>query len=293
MIKKGLKWISNILTVLLLILLAILIYTKCVTTFSGSAYPNYFGYTLFEVASGSMEPELKVHDVVIVKIGNENVKKGDVVAYSSKDAIITHRILFMDQEKVTLKGDANNTIDEPITKNDIIGKVVFNCKELGIWKSIFMEPKVIIAMFITLILFDLTLSYKGKEKSNDTKIKQGKTEPTELVEPQEEVKMESIQEMSQEEKESLIDFTRKIDMNEINALLEEKKTSENEHTTPKVDSSNPVKEDSNKQEPKKIELSKKVRREELELPKLKKETAKIEYTTRLDLNEIQKRINKK
>ncbi|MBR1679098.1 MAG: hypothetical protein IJ704_00430, partial [Bacilli bacterium] len=90
-----------------------------------------------------------------------------------------------------------------------------------------------------------------------------------------------------------IDFTRKIDMNEINALLEEKESSENEHTTPKVDSSNPLKEEIKKEEPKKIELSKKVRREELELPKLKKETAKIEYTTRLDLNEIQKKINKK
>ena len=273
MIKKGLKWISNILTVILLILLVILIYTKCVSTFSKSAYPDYFGYTFLEVASGSMEPTLKVHDVVIVKIDNSKIEKGDIVAYQTGDDIITHRVLFIDQDKVTLKGDANNTIDEPISKQNIIGKVVLTCKELGIWKSIFLEPKVIIALFVTLILFDLTLSYKGKEEKN----KEREIKPQE--EKTEEIKMEPIQEMSQEEKESMLEFTRKIDLKEIDSMLEARETEVESKTEEKKI---PPKE--KLELPKKIQLS--------DLPKLKKEE-KSDYTMRLDLSEIQKRISKK
>ena len=276
MIKKGLKWISNILTVILLILLVILIYTKCVSTFSKSAYPDYFGYTFLEVASGSMEPTLKVHDVVIVKIDNSKIEKGDIVAYQTGDDIITHRVLFIDQDKVTLKGDANNTIDEPISKQNIIGKVVLTCKELGIWKSIFLEPKVIIALFVTLILFDLTLSYKGKEEKKE-KNKEKETKPQE--EKTEEIKMEPIQEMSQEEKESMLEFTRKIDLKEIDSMLEARETEVESKTEEKKI---PPKE--KLELPKKIQLS--------DLPKLKKEE-KSDYTMRLDLSEIQKRISKK
>lgn len=263
-VKKVLKWITNILTGILLVILVILIYTKCITTFSRSTYPNYFGYTILEVASGSMEPTLNIHDVVLVKIENNDIKENDIVAYVEKDSIITHRVLFVDNDNLTLKGDANNTIDDVVKRSNIIGKVVKIYKELGIWKSILMEPKIIITLFVTLILFDIALSCQGKkDKKEDSK---------------EEVQIKKIKDMSQEEKERMLEFTRKIDIEEINELLkkDEIKLSKEEVKNLKEN------------------LTKMDEGNKLELPKLKEKEKKfLEYTMRLDLNEIQKRIQEK
>ena len=80
-LKKIIKWIVNILTGVLLLILILVIYGKCTMTFTSNQYPSYFGYTLFEVASGSMKPTLDVNDVIIVKIENDNLKKDDIIAF--------------------------------------------------------------------------------------------------------------------------------------------------------------------------------------------------------------------
>lgn len=264
MAKKVLKWITNIITAILLLILLVLVYTRCVKTFTHKAYPDYFGYTLLEIASGSMEPTLSIQDVVLVKLDKENIKENDIIAYQDKDSIITHRVILIDKDNFTVKGDANNTIDDIVPRSNIVGKVVKTYKELGIWKSILMEPKILVGIFITLILFDVALSYQGKESDKKKKDKEKSKK--------EEVKVHQIQEMKPEEKESLLEFTRKIDLEEINAMLdkEEIKLSKQEVKNLKKNLSKP------------------------ELPKLKENEKKfLEYTMRLDLNEIQKKIQKK
>ena len=67
-LKKITRIVVNIFTCLLLVILVLVVYGKLATTFGKNKYPNYFGYTFFEVASGSMEPALYVNDVVLVKI---------------------------------------------------------------------------------------------------------------------------------------------------------------------------------------------------------------------------------
>ena len=112
-LKKITKLIVNIFTYVLLVILICVIYGKLVITFGNNVYPNYFGYTFFEVASGSMKPALQVNDVIIVKITNEGLKKGDIIAFQGETAIITHRILYIDGDIITVKGD-NNNIDKRI-----------------------------------------------------------------------------------------------------------------------------------------------------------------------------------
>ena len=41
-------------------------------------YSNIFGYTTFEIATGSMEPTLNVKDIIIVKI-TKDVKENDTL----------------------------------------------------------------------------------------------------------------------------------------------------------------------------------------------------------------------
>lgn len=276
MLKNITKWLVNILSVILLIIIVLVVYSKCVTTFTKEAYPNYFGYTIFEVASGSMEPALSIHDVVLVHINDtKDIKENDIVTYIKDNTFITHRVIFVDGDMVTVKGDANNTIDSPINKDIIIGKVVKVFPELGIWKQILTEPKILVVIFITLILFDMALSYKGKEEIKEEK------KPKKKTTKEEPIKIEKINVEPSIDAEELLEFTKKIDLSEINELLEKEdlKLSNKEVTDLKnkiIATDMP-----------------KLKKDEIELPKLKEKEKKfLEYTMRLDLDEIQKRINK-
>lgn len=167
--KKILKIFINSLTTLLLILLAIAVFGKATVVFGNKTYPNYFGYTFFSIASGSMEPSLYVNDVILVKINEKDIKKGDIITYAKNKEIITHRVISINNDSLTVKGDANNTIDDPIESSQVIGKVVKVFPKLSVWQKIITEPKILITMFITFLLFDACLSYKGTENNKETK----------------------------------------------------------------------------------------------------------------------------
>ena len=282
-LKKITRLIVNIFTCLLLFLLILLIYGKLVMTFTDNKYPNYFGYTFFEVASGSMEPVLHINDVVFVKITKDNFKKGDIIAFYAEDAIITHRIIFIDGDIITVKGDSNNVVDKPITTNQVIGKIVKVFPELGIWKKVLTDPKILFAIFVTLLLFDFALSYNGKENKKIEKmldLDEGKEIAKQIYN---EEKKEQLSEKKERviESEKLLELTRKIDIDEINKLLEG-----TEYKLEKKEINNIKKEIS------KIEENKE---KNIENNPMFNENEKkvLEYTLRLDLNEIQKKINSK
>ena len=284
-LKKITKLIVNIFTYILLVILICVIYGKLVITFGNNVYPNYFGYTFFEVASGSMKPALQVNDVILVKITNEDLKKGDIIAFQSEDAVITHRILYIDGNIITVKGDNNNIVDKPISKDQVIGKIVKIIPKLGVWKKVIVEPKILLSIFITLLLFDFALSYNKEDKKKKKAIKKQEREKDDdevivkeivtediVVKPKEEKKKKNIT-----ESEQLLELTRKIDVAEINKLLEG-----TEYKLEKREISNLKKKIDNKQSKEDI------------IPKLNnKEKKFVEYTMRLDLSEIQKKINSK
>ena len=284
MLKNITKWVVNILSGIMLILIVLVVYSKCVTTFTKATYPSYFGYSIFEVASGSMEPTLSIHDVVVVRaLDNENIQRDDIITYVRDNSIITHRVVFVDGDTITVKGDANNTIDQPINRSMVIGKVVKIMPELGIWKKILTEPKILVVIFVTLILFDIALSYKGKEDEKTTKNKDGNNKKKKEVKSEAPIKEVKIKEIPKEKpisNEKLLEFTRKIDISEINKLLSE----EDFKLTSKEVSALKNKIES-------VDLPK-LKKKEIEMPKLKEKEKKfLEYTMRLDLEEIQKRIN--
>ncbi len=164
--KKALKILISVFTTVLLVLLALVVYGKASTIFGKNAYPTYFGYTFFSIASGSMEPALYVNDVILVKITND-VKKDDVITYAKDKEIITHRVISITGDTLTVKGDNNNIMDDPIKKDQIIGKVTKVFPKLSVWQKVVTEPKILIAIFVTFLLFDFALSYKGKEDDKE------------------------------------------------------------------------------------------------------------------------------
>ena len=255
-LKNITKHIINVLCVLLFIILLLVIYAKVKVSFTNDKVnANYFGYRIFEIASGSMEPTLKQKDVILVNVKDKDVKKDDIIAYiGENDAVITHRVIMVNGDSLIVKGDANNTVDSPIKKDQVIGTMVKVYPKLGVWKRILTEPKIILLIFVTLLLFDAALSYDDKkDKKEKEEIKP--RSPKEEKELDKEIKKD-IKEIETEGDKELLEFTRQIDINEVKDLLDkQKKAKENEE----------------------IELL----------------SDTTEYTIRLDLKNIQNNIKKK
>ena len=57
--KNILKFILNILTIFIFAILIIVIFAKVKMMVTGSDYFEMFGYSIFEVTTGSMEPTIK------------------------------------------------------------------------------------------------------------------------------------------------------------------------------------------------------------------------------------------
>ena len=168
-IKKIAEIITNILLILVVIAIFFALYGFFQLKILNKNYINYFGYTFFEVVSGSMSPTINTYDLVIVKV-NENVKNDDIITFYKDNTFITHRIIdYKDDNNILTKGDANNTTDKEITKDMIIGKVVYTIKEFGIIKRVLVNSKVMISLFITIILFSLAFSITNKKEEKHEK----------------------------------------------------------------------------------------------------------------------------
>lgn len=97
---------------------------------------NLFGFRLFVVKSGSMEPQIKVGSLVVDRNASEYAV-GDVVTFLISDKEkVTHRIqsveVINNNTYYTVKGDANDSPDmSKIPKKNVIGKVIFSIPYLG------------------------------------------------------------------------------------------------------------------------------------------------------------------
>jgi len=167
--KLVLKIIYNILIVLFAFILVLLVYNFVNLKIFKNHYTNFFGFTIFEIASGSMNPYLVENDLVIVKI-NDNINVDDVVTYKKGDMYITHRVVEIQGDYLICRGDSNNTNDAPVKKSDVLGKVIRVLPRVGIWKSVFTTPKVFVSVIITIILFELVFTYKVTKKFTDYSI---------------------------------------------------------------------------------------------------------------------------
>ena len=173
-IDKVGQCIINFLIGLIVIIAAFTLYSFIAIEGLNKDYVSVLGYTYFEVASGSMSPAIEKDDMVIVKL-NSDYEQEDIVTYKLNGDFITHRVKRIDSSTITTKGDANNTKDAPISKDNVLGRVILIIPKAGIWKKVFMTPKVLILLLITFTLFSFTFSYNTKSKrkklKNQTNIK--------------------------------------------------------------------------------------------------------------------------
>ena len=156
------KYFLSILTCFVIVSIFFALYGLFQVSILDKGYASYFGYSLFEVESGSMSPTINVKDMVIVKKTNK-VKKDDIITYELEGNFITHRVVEVQKKKVVAKGDYNNYEDKTIPRDCIIGKVVLRIPKFGVWKEIVLSPIVLITIFFTMLLFGLGFSYEDKK----------------------------------------------------------------------------------------------------------------------------------
>lgn len=159
------KWYQkiDILMIILIILLVIVLYCYAQLRILNKDYINFCGYTVFRVITGSMSDTIKPQDIVIVKI-TKDVGVDDIITYKNNNDFITHRVIERNEKQIVTKGDANTSQDEPITTNDIIGKVVYIVKNVGVWINVFKTPQVIIAIIISGIGIKFVFGSKPKNQ---------------------------------------------------------------------------------------------------------------------------------
>lgn len=132
--NNPLKIISKITTIIIWIVLFIAMGVLLLTV--ASQKTDVFGYRLYTIMSGSMEPTIHVKDAIITQKIDEP-QKGDVIAFQNQKSITVHRIIevYTEENKPVFyktKGDANSAEDEGfVQKSQVKGKVIFRSSAIG------------------------------------------------------------------------------------------------------------------------------------------------------------------
>lgn len=153
--------ILNILITVVVVITIIGLYYMAQVKILNKDYANIFGYTFFEVATGSMANTINIGDIVVVKV-NEAFKENDIIVYKEENSFITHRVIKIDGQNLITRGDANNSEDKPIKSDQILGKVIYVIPKIGIWRKVLASPEILGMIIIFIILSGVVLMLTSK-----------------------------------------------------------------------------------------------------------------------------------
>lgn len=168
--RKVKSVIENLVIVVLIIFLVIGIVGKLQLSVE-NPYPSFMGIRTLTVLTGSMSPNLKPGDIVVIKeASKDSIKVGDVVTYNTDNILITHRVNQIINEEGNLlfktKGDANNTVDaDAIRANQILGKKIIRIPYAGyvvrfINNNFILFPFIIILYLSIIIIKEIIKRHK-------------------------------------------------------------------------------------------------------------------------------------
>lgn len=160
-IEKIVNFLLNILIFIFGVILLASIYTNFQTRVLNNDYTNFFGYSIFEVQTGSMEPVISPGDWIVVKL-TDDIKLNDIITYKLNNDFITHRVVEVYSDGYVTKGDANNAKDDSINSKQIIGVVSTILPNFGTLRRSLFNPLVLLALILTLFLFSAAFTKKNK-----------------------------------------------------------------------------------------------------------------------------------
>ncbi len=138
---KSFKTVWNIITTVLIVIIVLIAIAL--------AGVRLFGFQVYTVLSGSMEPTYHVGSLIYVqKTDPKDVQVGDPITFVLNEqlTVATHRVVGIDVDeqgviRFQTKGDANASADgNKVHQNNLIGKPVFTIPYLG-YVATFIQNK--------------------------------------------------------------------------------------------------------------------------------------------------------
>jgi len=176
---KNKRVTKKIFKYIILNILIILFIINLILSFEENTH--ILGIYMFNIVSESMEPNLEINDVVVVKrCDPQNLEKEDIITFQQHERIISHRIIDITKEKENIKfktkGD-NNEIPDPdlVEGTQVYGKVLFSIKKIGKFVSYIQNARGFINIAIFAVIVFVLVSLRDKQK-NTRKMKRKKYE---------------------------------------------------------------------------------------------------------------------
>jgi signal peptidase I len=206
------KVIKYVISAILIVIIAILAYfvTSSIIAQSNNTISQFFGYSIANVPTESMEPTIEKGSTIIFeqKTSYSDLKADDIVVYhsSEKDMYIIHRIISGDTESgFVVQGDNNPTYDTNsdgstyyLTQSDYIGKYIKTVTVFSI-NSTLSKGLIFtccIVVFIIIIASELLNIARLKDSKKDKTIKDN--ESSELSIDKEALRKELLEELKKE-----------------------------------------------------------------------------------------------
>lgn len=178
-IRKREKMISKIIYKCFSILIYLMIFIILIYLFiSEITSVKLSGYEAFVIVSKSMEPQINIGDIVIIKyLPEEVIKVGDIITFEKNNEYITHRIVKIEnngnKKLYTTKGDNNKVNDiEKIEYSQIkgikVGKIPFIGKLI---LKVANQKNILIILIIVILLYRRAKKIDEKKKGRRKKKK--------------------------------------------------------------------------------------------------------------------------
>ncbi|PKK96319.1 MAG: hypothetical protein CVV58_06960 [Tenericutes bacterium HGW-Tenericutes-3] len=190
--KKG-----KVLNTLFFVVISIMLFYIVINTFFPDQSINFLGFKSYVVISPSMEPDIKVNDlVVVVKVKEEKLEVGDVISFytylptSQVDdlgntvylkSVVTHYLAAINDDgtNITYKtrraGVADDAYDDwndingdptDLTFDDIIGRVSFTVPKVGSILKIFTNPIMVVLIVVNVSIIVAVVKVTKKALSD-------------------------------------------------------------------------------------------------------------------------------
>ncbi len=141
-------------------------------------------YGFYYVKSGSMRPSIQPGDIVITgPVGGwftGNLKEGKVITFKDFNAIVTHRIVSIQNGLLRTKGDANEDADNRLVSiGSVQGIYLFKIPLIGYvngfvsnragWFIVIIIPTILLVLFLVKDIIKEALKVEKKNETKQTK----------------------------------------------------------------------------------------------------------------------------
>jgi signal peptidase I len=167
--NKAFQIVKKLLSICLTVVLVLVFFIILVQKLSNNRF-NLGGYGIYTIATGSMEPEYKVKDLILSnRVDPKTINVGDDVVYLGKEdslngKIITHRVVdkYEKDGKVHFytQGIASGMMDPEIDESQVLGVVKHKLHILSFLSHIINSTYGLI--FLIIIPFIVFVFFEGK-----------------------------------------------------------------------------------------------------------------------------------